>query len=304
MPPRMPDDLNLQELEDRLLREAYVTERSISMALFLALRLQKPLLIEGPAGVGKTEIAKVLSKLLSTELVRLQCYDGIEASQALFEWNYQHQLMYLKMQEIGGGSISNDLESELYDQRFLLKRPILHSILADKKVVLLIDEIDRADEAFESFLLEVLSDWQISIPELGTLSAVTKPAVILTTNATRELSEALRRRCMFLYIDYPTFEKEVAIVKTKIPELHDRLIHQICRFMEQLRDERLRKLPGVAETLDWARALAELHIQDLDRDLVESTLGLILKDWKDQREVQLSLSALLEKTGVQSKLQE
>lgn len=166
----------------------------------------------------------------------------------------------------------------------------------------MIDEIDRADEAFESFLLEVLSDWQVSIPELGTISAVTKPAVILTTNATRELSEALRRRCMFLYIDYPAFDKEVAIVKAKIPELHDQLVHQICRFMERLREERLRKLPGVAETLDWARALAELHIQDLDRDLVESTLGLILKDWKDQREVQMSLSELLEKTGVQSKL--
>ena len=211
---------NLQELEERLQGEAYVTERAISMALFLALRLEKPLLIEGPAGVGKTEIAKVLAKLLNTELIRLQCYDGIEASQALFEWNYQHQLMYLKMQEIRGGEISNDLESELYDQRFLLKRPILRSILTDQRVVLLIDEIDRADEAFESFLLEVLSDWQVSIPELGTISAVTKPAVILTTNATRELSEALRRRCMFLYIDYPAFDKEVAIVKAKIPDLH------------------------------------------------------------------------------------
>jgi MoxR-like ATPase len=295
-------DFSLHELEDRLRGEAYVTERAISMALFLALRLQKPLLIEGPAGVGKTEIAKVLSGVLHTELIRLQCYDGIESTQALFEWNYQHQLMYLKLQEIRSGEISNDLESELYDQRFLLKRPILRSILADRKVVLLIDEIDRADEAFESFLLEVLSDWQVSIPELGTLIAVNKPAVIMTTNATRELSEALRRRCIFLFIDYPAFDKEVAIVKAKIPELHDRLINQICRFMEQLRLERLRKLPGVAETLDWARALAVLHIHDLDRDLVESTLGLILKDWKDQRDIQMSLSELLEKTGVQSKM--
>ena len=295
-------DLSLEQLEERLGEEAYITERSISMALFLALRLQKPLLIEGPAGVGKTEIAKVLAKLADTELIRLQCYDGIEVSQALYEWNYQHQLMYLKMQEVTRAEMSSDIESEIYHQRFLLKRPILQSILSDKRVVLLIDEVDRADEAFESFLLEVLSDWQVSVPELGTLKAANKPIVVLTTNATRELSEALRRRCMFLYIDYPAFEKEVSIVSTKIPELNEKIVQQICRFMEQLREQRLRKLPGVAETLDWARALAELHIDDLDQNLVASTLGLILKDWKDQREVQLSLSELLTKTGVTSKI--
>lgn len=300
----MVQDLSLPVLEDCLKNEAYITERAISMALFLALRLQKPLLVEGPAGVGKTEIAKVLAKLLDAELIRLQCYDGIEASQALYEWNYQHQLMYLKMQEVRQEGNFDDLESQIYNERFLLKRPILTSILSDHTVVLLIDEIDRADEAFESFLLEVLSDWQVSVPELGTLKATNKPVVVLTTNATRELSEALRRRCMFLYIDYPSFEKEVAIIKVKIPGLHERLVSQICRFMEELREKRLRKLPGVAETLDWARALAELHVDDLDRDLVESTLGLVLKDWRDQREVQMSLSELLEKIGVQSKLQE
>ena len=298
----MPDDLSLEELESRLTAHDYVSERSISMALFLALRLNKPLLIEGPAGVGKTEIAKVISKLLNTELFRLQCYDGIEASQALYEWNYQHQLMYLKIQELEGGHDLKNMEEQLYQQKFLLRRPILSSILADRTVVLLIDEVDRADEAFESFLLEVLSDWQVSIPELGTIQAKNKPVVVLTTNATRELSEALRRRCMFLYIDYPTFDKEVSIVKAKTPGLNDLLVGKICRFMEQLREQRLRKSPGVAETLDWARALAELHAQDLSRDLVASTLGLVLKDWKDQRDVQMSLSELLLKTGVQSKM--
>ncbi|MCB0665686.1 MAG: MoxR family ATPase [Saprospiraceae bacterium] len=293
-------DISLEDLEDRLGNETYVSERSISMAIFLALQLQKPLLIEGPAGVGKTEIAKVLAKLTNTELIRLQCYDGIEVSQALYEWNYQHQLMYLKMQEVKGET--SDIESQIYNERFLLRRPILHSILSEKSVVLLIDEIDRADEAFESFLLEVLSDWQVTVPELGTLHATTKPMVVLTTNATRELSEALRRRCMFLYIDYPSFEKEVAIVSAKTPGLGEKIVQQICRFMEEVRTERLRKKPGVAETLDWARALAELHAKELDRDLVASTLGLFLKDWKDQRGVELSLTELLEKTGVQSKL--
>lgn len=296
------DEFSLEDLERRLRDEAYVTERSISMALFLSLRLQKPLLIEGPAGVGKTEIAKVLAHSMDTELIRLQCYDGIEASQALYEWNYQHQLMYLKMQEVKGTGMNDALESEIYTQRFLLKRPILQSILSDHSLVLLIDEVDRADEAFESFLLEVLSDWQVSIPELGTLKATNKPVVVLTTNATRELSEALRRRCMFLHIDYPSFEKEVAIVTAKVLGLESKIVDQICRFMQELRELPLRKLPGIAETLDWARALAELHRHDLDEDLVSSTLGLVLKDWKDQREVQLSLSELLEKTGVQWKI--
>ncbi|NND33656.1 MAG: MoxR family ATPase [Saprospiraceae bacterium] len=298
----MLDDLSLHELENLLTDASYISEPPISMALYLSLKLNKPLLVEGPAGVGKTEIAKVLSRVLETDLVRLQCYDGIEASQALYEWNYQYQLMYLKMQEIKGIKDSDNLETELYDQRFLLRRPILSSILAEKTVVLLIDEIDRADEAFESFLLEVLSDWQVSVPEIGTLIAKTRPVVVLTSNAARELSEALRRRCMFLYIDYPSFAKEVAIVTAKIPGLHKRLVQQICKFMEALREKRLRKLPGVAETLDWARALAALHIEDLDREMVASTLGLVLKDWKDQREIQLSLSQLLEKTGVQSKI--
>lgn len=293
--------LSKEEIKNRLRAESYITEPSVTMALFLALRLEKPLLVEGPAGVGKTEISKALATLLQTELIRLQCYEGIDVSQAIYEWNYQHQLMYLKLQEIRG-STSEISESDLYDERFLLQRPILKSIMSQEQTVLLIDEVDRADEAFESFLLEVLSDWQVSIPELGTLKAVSKPAVILTSNATRELSEALRRRCIYLYIDYPDFAKEMQIVGLKVPEIDEQLTTQVCHFMEELRKMTLRKQPGVAETLDWARSLAEMHITRLDRDLVSSTLGMLLKDWRDQKEVGLSLAELLEKTNVQARL--
>ena len=291
----------IQSLESSLRTQHYISEPEITMAIHLASELEKPLLIEGPAGVGKTEVAKVLAQVHDTELIRLQCYDGIDASQALYEWNYQYQLMFLKMQE-ARNEPSGDLESTLYSNKFLLQRPILRSILSEKKVVLLIDEVDRSDEEFESFLLEVLSDWQISIPESGTIKAITKPYVVLTSNGTRPLSDALRRRCMYLYIDYPDIDKERSIVASKVPGLDQVIIEQICQFMKLLREKRLRKLPGIAETLDWARALASMHIHELNRDLVESSLGLVLKDWRDQREVQLSLSELLEKTGVKSKL--
>lgn len=291
----------IQSLESALGTQHYISEPEITMAIHLASVLEKPLLIEGPAGVGKTEVAKVLAQVHDTELIRLQCYDGIDASQALYEWNYQHQLMFLKMQE-ARNEHSGDLESTLYSNKFLLQRPILRSILSEKKVVLLIDEVDRSDEEFESFLLEVLSDWQISIPESGTIQAITKPYVVLTSNGTRPLSDALRRRCMYLYIDYPDIDKERSIVASKVPGLDKVIIEQICQFMKLLREKRLRKLPGIAETLDWARALASMHINELDKGLVESSLGLVLKDWRDQREVQLSLSELLEKTGVKSKL--
>lgn len=291
----------LEEIAAQLEGASYLTEPDITMAIHLSNTLEKPLLIEGPAGVGKTEVAKVVALLLDTDLIRLQCYEGIDVNQALYTWNYQHQLMFLKMQEQNhsNGSIT---ESDLYHERFLLQRPVLKAILSHEKSVLLIDEIDRSDEEFESFLLEVLSDWQVSIPELGTLKANSKPMVILTSNNTRELSDALRRRCMYLYIDYPTYEKELAIVRAKVPEIDEKLLLQICRFMEELRKKRLQKLPGVAESLDWAKALAQLYIKDLDREVVASSLGLILKDWRDKRDVEMSLSDLLEKTGVQSKL--
>jgi MoxR-like ATPase len=291
----------LAHIKDLLQQQGYVTEPSIVMSIFLAKQLKKPLLIEGPAGVGKTEIAKVMAKALETDLIRLQCYEGLDAPQALYEWNYQHQLLHLKMDEQTGSSLE-EKEKNIFSDKFLLKRPLLQAITHHQAPVLLIDEIDRADEEFESFLLELLSDWQISIPEIGTINATHIPQVIVTSNRVRELSEALRRRCLYLYISYPEFEKEVQIVQQKVPGIDDRLGQQICLFMQELRKMKLDKIPGVAETLDWAQALAALHIDHLDKEIVESTLGIVLKDWQDIRQTQLSLSELFEKVGAISKL--
>ena len=294
-------DIELTEIGRMLREQGYVTDESVQMSLFLSLRLQKPLLIEGPSGVGKTEIAKVLARALDTRLIRLQCYEGLDSTHALYEWNYQHQLMHLKMLEKSNDSKA-DIEKEIFSSRFLLRRPILEAISQDKSPVLLIDEIDRADEEFESFLLEVLSDWQVTIPELGTIQARSIPYIILTGNRTRELSDALRRRCLYLWIDYPSFEKEVSILQSKINGIDKQLGEQICAFMEELRERKLEKTPGIAETLDWARALASMHLSHLDKRVVENTLGVILKDWQDIRHTQDALSELLEKTGVRSKL--
>ena len=282
--------------------QGYITEPAIVMSVFLAMQLHKPLLVEGPAGVGKTEIAKVMAKALNTNLIRLQCYEGLDATHALYEWNYQRQLLHLKMVE-GKQKSVQELEETIFSDKFLLKRPLLQAITQDKPPVLLIDEIDRSDEEFESFLLEVLSDWQISIPEIGTIRANHIPQVIVTSNRVRELSEALRRRCLYLWIEYPDFEKELRIVKSKVPGIDARLSEQICLFMQEVRKMRLEKIPGIAETLDWARALASLHFEHLEKELVESTLGIILKDWQDVRQTQLSLSELLEKVGAVSKLE-
>ncbi|KAA5543007.1 MoxR family ATPase [Adhaeribacter rhizoryzae] len=271
------------------------------MSVFLSFQLNKPLLIEGPAGVGKTEIAKVMARVLETDLIRLQCYEGLDASHALYEWNYHRQLLHLKMLEQEKQSVE-EKEKTIFSDTFLMKRPLLQAITYHQQPVLLIDEVDRSDEEFESFLLEVLSEWQITIPEIGTITATHIPQVILTSNRTRELSEALRRRCLYLYIDYPDFEKELNIVRQKVPGIDARLSQQICGFMAQLRLLKLEKTPGIAETLDWARALSILHIDHLDKDMVEQTLGVVLKDWHDTRQVQMSLSQLLEKTGIHSKL--
>lgn len=291
----------LERLQQLLQDQAYITDQSIVLSIFLARQLNKPLLVEGPAGVGKTEIAKVMARAMDTELIRLQCYEGLDATHALYEWNYQHQLLYLKMLENQQAS-PEEMERSLFSDRFLLKRPLLQAITHDKPPLLLIDEIDRADEEFESFLLEVLSDWQITIPEIGTIQATHIPQVILTSNRVRELSEALRRRCLYLWIDYPDYEKELAIVRRKVPDIDARLSEQICGFMQEVRKQRLEKVPGIAETLDWAMALANLHIDHLERELVESTLGIILKDWKDIRQTQMSLSELFERVGAISKL--
>lgn len=290
------------KVQSLLAQQGYISDPSIVMSVFLGMQLGKPILIEGPAGVGKTEIAKVMAHALDTDLIRLQCYEGLDATQALYEWNYQRQLLYIKMEEQGNKSLE-EKEDTIFGDSFLLKRPLLQAITHDKAPVLLIDEIDRADEEFESFLLEVLSDWQISIPEIGTVKATHIPHVVVTSNRVRELSEALRRRCLYLYVDYPSYEKELAIVKSKVPQIDTQLADQICRFMQELRQMKLEKIPGVAETLDWATALSSLHFDHLEKELVEQTLGVVLKDWGDMRHTQTSLSELLEKVYVVSKME-
>ena len=295
----MPD---LKEIKKMLHEQGYITDDRVAMSVFLSLQLNKPLLVEGPAGVGKTEIAKVMANALQTDLIRLQCYEGLDATHALYEWNYQRQLLHLKMVEHNEQSVE-EKEKTIFSESFLMKRPLMQAITHYRKPVLLIDEIDRSDEEFESFLLEVLSDWQITVPETGTIKATHIPQVILTGNRTRELSEALRRRCLYLYIDYPDFEKEWLIVKSKVPGIDKKLAEQITRFMQQLRIIKLEKTPGISETLDWAMALTSLHIDHLDKNIVEQTLGVVLKDWRDTRQVQTSLSELMEKTGVISKIE-
>jgi len=297
----MNDQKPVKEIQDLLSKHSYIADPAITMSIHLSMMLKKPLLIEGPAGVGKTEIAKVMSQALETDLIRLQCYEGLDAHQAIYEWNYQRQLLYLKMTEQSDQSLE-EKEATIFSNEFLLERPLLQSIMASKSQVLLIDEIDRADQEFESFFLELLSDWQITIPEMGTIRAKSIPHVIITGNRTRELSEALRRRCLYLWIDYPTFDKELDIVMSKIPDINKDLANEICRFMEEVRKMRLEKLPGIAETLDWAIVLSSMHIDNLNKEVVESTLGVVLKDWQDIREAQLSLSELLDKVGVIPKM--
>jgi len=297
----MGKKLNIQDITALLTKQGYISDSSIAMSIYLSMLLKKPLLVEGPAGVGKTEIAKVMSKALETELIRLQCYEGLDANQAIYEWNYQRQLLFLKINEQSDLSIK-EKEQTIFSNEFLLKRPLLQSILAEKPPVLLIDEIDRADEEFESFFLELLSDWQVTIPEIGSIKATSIPHVILTGNRTRELSEALRRRCLYLWIDYPDFEKELKIIHSKVPDINENLADQICKFMREVRQMKLEKLPGIAETIDWAMALAAMHIDHLDKEIVESTLGVILKDWQDVRAAQMSLDELFEKVGVTNKM--
>jgi MoxR-like ATPase len=258
----------------------YVTDAPVATSVHLALSLRKPLLIEGHAGVGKTEVAKVMARMLETNLIRLQCYEGLDAAAALYEWNYQKQLLHIKLHEGAQRAVEQE-EHEIFSEPFLLKRPLLQAITQERSPVLLVDEVDRADEEFEAFMLEIFSDWQVTIPEIGTIKATHPPHVILTSNRTRELSDALRRRCLYLWIDYPSYDKEVAIVERKVPGIDSRLAREIGRFMESLRRVRLAKVPGVAESLDWATALAGLHADHLDETLVTETLGCVLKDADD-----------------------
>src|SRR2546421_6279266 len=270
----------IRKIQKMMEAAEYVTDAPVATSVHLALSLRKPLLIEGHAGVGKTEVAKVMSRVLGTNLIRLQCYEGLDASTALYEWNYQKQLLHIKLDE-GTHKPVDQEEHEIFSEAFLLKRPLLQAITQEESPVLLVDEIDRGDEELEAFMLEVFSDWQVTIPEIGTIKATHPPHVVLTSNRTRELSDALRRRCLYLWIDYPSYEKEIAIVERKVPGIDARLASEVARFMESLRKVRLAKVPGVAETLDWAQALATLHADHLDEALVYETLGCVLKDADD-----------------------
>ena len=271
----------IRRIQEMMEREQYVTDRAIATTAYLAMELKKPVLIEGQAGVGKTEIAKVLSSALDTELIRLQCYEGLDVNTALYEWNYPKQMLRIKMEE-GSRRDAHEQESVIFSDAFLLKRPLLRAISATQQApVLLIDEIDRADEEFEAFLLEVLSDFQVTIPELGTVRAQHRPYVVLTSNRTRELSDALKRRCLYLWIDYPTFDKELRIITTKVPGINERLAEQIALFMQAIRRVKLNKTPGVAETLDWAMSMMALHQDHLEQDAVRETLGAFIKDRDD-----------------------
>ena len=270
----------IPEIMETLQQQGYIADRDVALSIHLSVVLHKPLLIEGAAGVGKTEIAKVMARAVAADLIRLQCYEGLDVHTALYEWNYQRQMLRIKLEETTGRPVE-EKEDLIFSEAFMLKRPLLQAITADRSPVLLIDEVDRADEEFEAFLLEVLSDFQVSIPEIGTIRARHIPYVVLTSNRTRDLSDALRRRCLYLWIDYPTFEKELAIIHRKVPEINDRLARQIGAFMQLVRRVDLDKVPGIAETLDWSAALLALHRDHLDPGAVEETLGCLCKDQED-----------------------
>ena len=268
---------SIDQLEQALLQASYLPDRGLATVLYLALQVRKPLLLEGEAGVGKTEAAKAIAQALGTRLIRLQCYEGLDVAHAVYEWNYARQLLHIRAAQ-DGGRVD---EEELFGERFLIRRPLLEAISAPEPVVLLIDEIDRADDEFEAFLLELLSDFQITIPELGTIAARHRPVVVLTSNRTRELHDALKRRCLFHWIGHPSCEREIEIVRLRVPEVPERLAAQAVQFVQALRGLELTKAPGVAETVDWAQALAVLGQRELDAELVQSTLGSVLKYQED-----------------------
>jgi MoxR-like ATPase len=268
---------SIEQLEDALLRASYLPDRGLATALFLALRIRKPLLLEGEAGVGKTEAAKAIASCLNARLIRLQCYEGLDVAHAVYEWNYTRQLLHIRAAQ--EGQVVE--EDELFGPKFLIRRPLLEAISSSDPVVLLIDEIDRADDEFEAFLLEMLSDFQITIPEIGTIRAQQRPVVVLTSNRTRELHDALKRRCLFHWIGHPSCEREIEIVHLRVPAVPERLAAQAVAFVQGLRELDLAKPPGVAETVDWAEALAALGQRELDAALVESTLGSVLKYHED-----------------------
>jgi MoxR-like ATPase len=274
----------VSEFQVRLQAAGYIAERSLSATLVLFAELGRPLLLEGDAGVGKTEVALVLSRVFECPLIRLQCYEGLDVSAAVYEWNYQHQLLAIKLLEQGRFD-AEDAETQIFSDKYLLQRPLLRAITQPAPPVLLIDEIDRADEEFEAYLLELLSDFQVTVPELGTIQATSRPYVVLTSNGTRELSDALRRRCLYHYVEYPDFDKELRIVNARVPEIGPRLARQLVGLVQDLRKAQLRKSPGIAETLDWAAALLRLDVKSLDQDLdaVMDSLVCLLKTREDSR---------------------
>ena len=267
-------------IQDRFRERGFIVDEAFATALQLTLALEKPLLIEGPAGVGKTESAKVLAGVLGTELIRLQCYEGLDAMAALYEWNYPRQMLHARLSEAENSSLE-EREAYMFSERFLLRRPLLEAITRERSPVLLIDEVDRADEAFEAFLLELLSDFQISIPEMGTIRARHIPYVILTSNRTRELSDALKRRCLYHWIDYPSFEKEMRIVRTRLPGIEEELSTQVVGLVQAVRKLDLEKPPGIAETLDCAQAVVSLGKHRLDANVIEDTIGCVAKSMED-----------------------
>jgi len=289
----MSDDKNqlpfrsIDEVEEQFAGQKYITDRMLATTIYLATALGKPILLEGEPGVGKTEVAKVLAAILQAELIRLQCYEGLDANTALYEWNYPRQMLELRLQEARGVDKSL-IGRNIFSEEFLLKRPLLQAIQTtdNKPKVLLIDEIDRSDEEFEAFLLEVLSDFQITIPELGTIKAKRPPIVILTSNRTRELHDALKRRCLFHWVEYPDYERELRILHARVPAIQNILSAQICHFMQWMREQDLYKRPGIAEMIDWADALLKLGIDDLDAQIIDSTLGCILKYKGDIEKIQ------------------
>jgi MoxR-like ATPase len=294
-------ELSIEQVQEILRSQQYVCDRSLATVVYLSLVMGKPLLLEGEAGVGKTEIAKVLAKVLDAKLIRLQCYEGLDANTALYEWNYPKQMLRIKLEEVEKGD-KQAVESEIFTQEYLTKRPLLEAIQSeeDNPPVLLIDEIDRADVEFEAFLLEVLSDFQITIPEIGTIQAKHRPYVFLTSNRTREIHDALKRRCLYHWIEYPTFEKEYEIITTKFPQVEGNMAKQICAFMQRVREMNFYKRPGVAETLDWVSALVALNRKNLDDKSVVETMGCVFKYREDLHHLreqvdgkQLNLETLL-----------
>ena len=282
------------ELQEELGRHAYLADRGLATAVFLALSLDRPLLLEGEAGVGKTEVAKVLAATLGRDLIRLQCYEGIDANQALYEWNYSKQLIAVRALQTGEGTPSVE---DLFGAEFLVERPLLAAIRAGPRAVLLVDELDRADDEFEAFLLEVLSEFAVTIPEIGRVAVEAPPAVVITSNRTRDLHDALKRRCLYHWIDHPSLEREVEIIRVRAPDVPETLAREVARAVARLRDLDVAKRPGVAETIDWAHALAFLGVERLDGEVVASTLGSVLKDHEDLEVARARIGELVSEAG-------